>query len=114
MSALHILFNPSAAADLRRALENTGGEDKVIAYCDDLSFGPINPPDTLARSTWVDQVLGYSGWEELAPELEEFWAEALAHRPERIVWVSRRSALEFCGFLEWLRRTGESPFKLVD
>jgi len=77
-------------------------------------MGPINPPDALIRATWVAQVLGYSGWEALGPKLDAFWTEALVERPERVVWVSRRSTLEFCGFLEWLRRNGELPFKLVD
>lgn len=81
---------------------------------DDLSFGPINPPDIKVRSAWVEEELGYTDWETLAPELDTFWSESLADRPRRIVWVSRRCTMEFCGFLEWLRRNGERPCEIVD
>jgi hypothetical protein len=114
MNELHIVFNSSAAVDLRRALISAGREVEVVAGVDDLSFGPIDHVGDCTRAKWVEAVLGYSGWDAVEQRQERFWSEALSDRPERIVWVSRRSTQEFCGFLEWLNRNGEQPFKLVD
>lgn len=112
MSDLHIVFSPSAAGDLRHGLVAAGVSGTVTAFPDDLSFGPINPADAGLRTEWVGEVLGFGGWDEL--ELGRFWSEALSDGPQRIAWVSRRSTREFCGFLEWLRRNGERPCKVVD
>jgi hypothetical protein len=114
MSELHIVFSPSAAVDLRRALASAGKDAEVAAIMDDLSFGPINPAGGGLRAKWVDEVLGYSDWDEVERQLEPFWSETLSEQRVRIAWVSRRSTMEFCGFLEWLRRNGERPCKVVD
>jgi len=114
MTTLHIVFGMSAAKSLREALSLTGKTDDVAAMCDDLSFGPINPPDLTARATWVEDTLGYTDWIELGPELEVFWSKALSGGYRPVVWVTRRSTTEFCGFLEWLRRSGERGFEIVD
>jgi hypothetical protein len=111
---LHVVFNPSAAVDLRKALAQAGRPDRVVAFFDNLSFGPINPSDIETRSAWVEAELGYSNWSELVRELNAFWAEALSADCRRIVWLSRRSVFEFTGFLEWLRRNGSNDFELVD
>jgi hypothetical protein len=114
MSALHILFSPSAAVDLRGALAMAGRDDQVVRLMDDLSFGPIDPPDLQARARWIEEALGWDDWETLAPELDAFWLASLDDHPRRIVWFSRRDTMEFCGFLEWLRRNGERPFEAID
>jgi hypothetical protein len=74
-------------------------------------FRPIDPPGGGLRAKWVDEVLG---WDEVEQQLEPFWSETLSEQRDRIAWVSRRSTMEFCGFLEWLRRNGERPCKVVD
>ena len=114
MRALHILFSPSAAVDLRRALATVGKDDLVAAMADDLSIGPIDPPGRDLRAEWVEQALGYTGWDLVGRELDQFWSDALSDVPHRVAWVSRRSTMEFCGFLEWLRRNGERPCSVVD
>jgi hypothetical protein len=43
---LHIVFTASGVGSLRQALKNAGRDDEVISFFDDLSFGPINPPDS--------------------------------------------------------------------
>ena len=111
---LHVVFNPSAAGDLRKALTQAGRPDRVVAFFDNLSFGPIDPPDIATRAAWVETELDYSGWFELTDEIETFWTEALATEFRRIIWLSRRSVGEFTGFLEWLRRNGPEAFELVD
>ncbi|WP_407154798.1 DUF3658 domain-containing protein [Bradyrhizobium sp. STM 3557] len=113
-SMLHIVFNPSAAASLRDALQQAGRDERVISLFDCLSFGPINPPDPEVRWKWVEEELGYSGWEKVVGEATSFWHEALSISNRRIAWLSRRSAQEYAGFLEWLWRLGEEPIEVVD
>ena len=113
-STLHIVFNPSAAAGLREALRQAGRGERVVGLFDCLSFGPINPPDPELRRKWVEEELGYTGWEEVVGEATSFWSEALSIGNRRIAWLSRRSAQEYAGFLEWLWRLGEEPTEVVD
>ncbi len=113
-SILHVVFNPSAAAGLRPALQKAERKDQVVALFDDLSFGPINPPDPKTRATWVDAHLGYSGWEEMDDENNHFWATALGGEGRRVVWVSKRSSQEYAGFLEFVWRLGERSCEVVD
>jgi hypothetical protein len=114
MPPLHVVFNPPAAAELRRALAQIGRDDRVVGLFDDLSFGPINPPDPGPRAQWMERELGWKGWEEVGDEVAAFWATALAHRGPRVAWMSRRSAQEYAGFLELVWRLGDSPCELVD
>ena len=94
-STLHIVFNPSAAACLRDALRQSGRDERVVSLFDCLSFGPINPSDPELRRTWVEEELGYTGWEEVVREAASFWPEALSISNRRIAWLSRRSAQEY-------------------
>jgi hypothetical protein len=111
---LHITFSMSAAADLRRALAHEGRDERVVALGDCLSFGPINPSDPQLRARWVETELGYTGWDEIGKEAEEFWRAALADEQNRVVWTSRRSTQEFSGFLEFVWRNGDKSFDVID
>ena len=96
---LHIVFNPSAAAELQHgALQQADRDERVVSLFDCLSFGPINPPDPDLRRKWVEEELGYSGWEAVVGETTSFWPEALSTSYRRIAWLSRRSAREYAGF----------------
>lgn len=116
---LHITFTPSGAGILRQALRQQFGEaargDRVIVLDDPLSIGPINPPDPGRRFEWMTECLGAAPaeWEGLPESADRFWEKALA-AANPIVWVSRRSAAEYCGFLEWVFRRGEAPYDVVD
>jgi Protein of unknown function/Domain of unknown function (DUF1835) len=110
---VHVLFSPSAAGELRRALAESGRADRVISSFDDLSFGPINPPDGRLRAMWVEEELGYSDWEDAVAGTTEFWREAVASG-RKIAWISRRSTLEYAGFLEWLWRLGDGACEVAD
>jgi Protein of unknown function/Domain of unknown function (DUF1835) len=112
--ALHIVFNPSAAGCLRDALRMSGRDERVVCLFDSLCFGPINPAEPELRTTWVEEELGYTGWEEIVGEATSFWSEALSISNRRIAWLSRRSAQEYAGFLEWLWRIGEEPVEVID
>lgn len=108
----HIVFNTSGAASLRQALQSAGRTDDVVALMDDLSFGPIEPLDPSLRANWVGEMLGWDDWEEVAAR--PFWREALSPDHRKIVWTSRRSSMEFSGFLAWLSRLGAARFEIVD
>jgi hypothetical protein len=113
-STLHIVFNPSAAAGLRDALRQAGRDESVVSLFDCLSFGPINRTDPELRTTWVEEELGYLGWEEVASQDHTFWSQALSSGCRKVAWMSRRSAQDYAGFLEWLGRLGEEPIEVVD
>jgi Protein of unknown function/Domain of unknown function (DUF1835) len=113
-STLHVVFTPSGAGSLRQALANAGRNDPVVAFFDDLSFGPINPPDSSLRAKWVEDELSRTGWDCVAAKSERFWHEALSPDYRKVAWLSRRSAMEYAGFLEWLWRLGDEPCETVD
>jgi hypothetical protein len=113
-ATLHVVFTPSGAGSLRPALTTAGRDDQVIAFFDDLSFGPINPPDLSLRATWVEDELGWTEWANMSPEIEEFWHEALSPNHRKVAWLTRRSAMEYAGFLEWVWRLGDQPCEIVD
>jgi hypothetical protein len=111
---LHIVFNASAAGELRKALREAGQEARVVRLFDNLAYGPINPPDPKVRQKWVELELGYTGFEKVFEETDVFWREALVEQGRKIAWMSRRSAPEYAGFLEWLWRLDELPCEVVD
>lgn len=110
----HIVFSMSAGGSLVAALELAGKSDSVLKLPDDLSYGPIVDlqPDT--RRQFIEDVLGCACHDDLSDLTRSFWQQALATSRDRIVWLSRRSAMEYGGFLEWLTRNGQAPFRLVD
>jgi hypothetical protein len=111
---LHIVFSMSAGANLRKALKQIGRDDRVIALPDDLSFGPINPSDANSRAQWMEAELGYTGWEEIIGGAQAFWTAAVSARNRRVVWMSRRSAPEYAGFLEFVWRLDNSLCEIID
>jgi hypothetical protein len=113
-SILHIVFNPSAAHDLRNALQQAGRDEHVVGFPDNLSFGPIDPLDPALRIRWMEEELSYTGWEEVVAEATSFWTDALSTGNRRVAWLSRRSAQEYAGFLEWLWRVGDESIEVVD
>lgn len=112
-SILHIVFCPSAAGTLKKALHGAGRSDRVVSSFDNLAMGPINPPDLQTRLDWMEEELCW-GWEGVHVEEEAFWKAALAEDVRRVAWTSRRSAPQYCGFLEWLWRLGDWPCEVID
>jgi hypothetical protein len=112
-TVLHFVFTPSGAGCLNQALKAAGRDDQIIIFFDDLSFGPINPPDSSLRAEWVENELGRTGWEDITAESERFWkAPSSDHRT--VAWLTRRSAKEYAGFLEWAWRMRDAPYDVVD
>jgi hypothetical protein len=133
--ALHIVFGDSAGGTLRRALREARREEKVVAYWDDLSFGPISPPDPADRAAWAGRELrfpmhrlGFSlernvtiisddppnAARKLLNEVAKFWDEVLSAHGRRVIWMSRRAAYEYAGFLECIWRIGDERLDVGD
>lgn len=113
-TVLHFVFTASGAGCLVQALRKAGRNDQVIISCDDLSFGPINPSDYASRSKWVENELGQTDRDEMAKPSERDWYEALFPDNRKVAWLTRRSATEYAGFLDWLWRYGDAPCDIVD
>lgn len=111
---LHIVFSVTAAADLRKALKLVGRSDEVVALSDDYRYGPIEPLDPALREAWIADELGFEMEGFLPLRHEEFWSAALSDRLRRVVWTSRRSALEHLGFLAWTCRIADAAIDIVD
>jgi hypothetical protein len=111
---VHLTFHPSAVKSLRDAIQQAGRDDSVIRDFDSFNFGPINPPSPALRASWVEEELGYTGWEEVNDKSSSFWSEALSPDTHKIAWMSRRCTQCYAGFLEWLWRIGDQPADLID
>lgn len=113
-TVLHFVFSPSGAGCLVQALRNAGRDDQVITSFDDLSFGPVNPPDPVLRNKWIEDELAQSGWIDASNAPERLWDEAPLTDNRKIAWLTRRSAMEYAGFLDWLWRLGDAPCEVVE
>ena len=113
MCCNHILFNRSAAPELGRALAHAGRNDSILIFPDNLSRGPINPPDWKQRAQWTANKL-LCEIPDLSAEIDAFWAAALASSIKPVAWMSRRSAHEYANFLEWLWRMEDLPCQIID
>ena len=113
---LHITFEDNAARNLRKALPRSRANDRVVHFPDDLSFGPIDPPDPLLRAAWAKhEILFASGdGRALARATRSFWRRCASPRKRCVVWLARSSAREYCGFLEFVWRWGDAPYEIVD
>ena len=109
---LHVVFGMSAAGSLRQAFTLIGRDDRVIGLPDNLSFGPINPPEAKARARWVEEVLNYDP--DWALGIDAFWDDAVSPNFRAVAWVCRRSASEYAGFLEWVWRQGDDECVAID
>jgi len=113
-TTLHVVLKPSGAGCLCQSLKTAGRDDQVIPFFDDLSFGPINPPDSSLRAKWVENELSRTGWDDVTAESERFWRGALSSDQRTVAWLTRRSANEYAGFLEWSWRMDDAPYEVVD
>jgi len=113
-TVLHFVFTPSGAGCLVQALRKAGRDDQVVASFDDLSFGPIDPADASLRAKWVERELGERDWNRPPASSERVWDEARFPDHRKVAWLTRRSAMEYAGFLDWLWRLGDTPCEVVD
>jgi Protein of unknown function/Domain of unknown function (DUF1835) len=113
-TVLHFVFTPSGAGCLVQALRKAGRDDPVIVSYDDLSFGPIDPGDALSRTEWVANELGQTDWDDQIDGSERVRDETRFPDNRKVAWLTRRSAMEYAGFLDWLWRLGDAPCEVVD
>jgi hypothetical protein len=114
-AVLHVTFGSYSDKPLRAALKRAERDELVAGLWDDLSLGPIDPPDPKVRWAWARQEMGlFAQCREIFAEKNNAWDAALSIPGRRIGWTSRRSADEFCGFLEWIWRLGDAPCEIVD
>lgn len=111
---IHIVFGDAAGIELRDALRQSGNDDRVLEFPDDLGFAPIAPSDPGTRAQWVVEQLGEPEWREIVPHVDAFWAAALSGTDRHVVWFSRRVARDYCGFFDYLWRIGDRPCEVVD
>ncbi len=104
-AVLHVVFNRSAAGSLKEALALAGRNDPVIGLFDNFSFGPIASDEADDRVRWVEDVLGYDGWEEVVSENASF-LEASRSASRLNAWVSLRETVTYAGYLWWLSSMG--------
>jgi hypothetical protein len=114
MGTLHVVTGYSAAKSLRQAIEAAGNGDLALNLLDDLSYGPINSPDVGSRAEWIEQNLAVDLRQEFDRIESTFWEPLLAWTGPLILWVSRRSTLEYSGFLEIVCRLQDRPAEVVD
>jgi hypothetical protein len=113
MKTLHVVFTSGGAVDLRTALFRAGRDEDVVSLLDNYSFGPIDPPDAAARARWAAAELGWDNFVETAESATVFWTAAMAPARRRVIWISRRTAQEYAGFLAFVARS-EGEFDVVD
>jgi hypothetical protein len=113
--ALHIVLGESAGGTLRVALRQAHRDGEVLSFNDDLSFGPIDPPVPMMRAAWAKTELCFpdEATAALHDTLDRHWDPAVSAE-KRVIWFSRRTAREFCGFLELVSRMGRQEYEVVD
>jgi len=109
----HFVFTLSGAGCLVQALRKADRDDPVVATCHDLHFGPIDPSDPSSRAKWLENELGRIDLKDAARS-ERDWDEARFPGHRKVAWLTRRSAMEYAGFLDWLWHRGDTPCDLVD
>ncbi len=111
---LHIVFSEAGAENVRNALEKASRRDEVAGMPDCLSLGPINPPDLQTRQAWLEQELTGNGYEDVYARTELFWNKVLTDKKPKVLWVSRRCAADYAGFLEAVWRLDGAPCSVID
>ena len=99
---LHVMFDASAGGSLRQALAEAGVREKVVAFDDDFSIGPINPAAQKLRAQWAKKVLDVPYWTQITAQTGKHLAASVRAGRHPVIWFSRRDARSYCGFLEWL------------
>lgn len=111
MRTLHIAPGDSAACSLRQALQIAGRDDKLIAFRDDLSCGPIASNDVKARAEWWQQDLD---WPEIEADLRSFWERVDATDKRIVVWFGCHSARELALRLACASHMKDRPYHFID
>jgi hypothetical protein len=109
----HFVFTLSGAGNLVQALRKAGRYDQVVATWHHLNVGPLDPSDPVARAKWLEKEIGRVEPEDTAPS-ERAWNETRFPGHRKVAWLTRRSAMEYAGFLDWSWHRKDAPFDVVD
>lgn len=101
---LHVCFSSSASGIIRRILRARSRNEAVFTFVDDISAGPIADICGEERKAWFLKYFGADilEIEQLWEGQIKFWSETIISQDQLMVWLIRRSAAEYCGFLELL------------
>jgi hypothetical protein len=111
MRTLHIAPGDSAGGSLRRAILDSGRDEDVLPYRDDLSCGPVSSDDPSARAAWWAP---HYQAPEVDRALRAFWDRIATTDDRLVVWFGRHSAMELAFFLSWTDRLGDRSYDVVD
>lgn len=111
---VHVAFGESSAGSLVSAMRMMQRSDEVRYLGDDLAVGPIDPADPALRGAWHAEVLADPDDTRYVENDAALWQRLAAPGIEIVVWMSRRSATEYCGLLELLWRVTEAPVSIID
>lgn len=117
LQTMHVVISASGAGSLRQALRAAGRrKERIVAFPDHLSYGPIDPPDPESRLDWMVAALGHerTDWDWLPEHVNEFWRRASEPAARTVVWTSSRSADEHAAFLAWVERMDGQPYDVAD
>jgi hypothetical protein len=110
---IHILFS-AAAGTLRQVLGDRGKGERVAHFTDALDWGPISSVDFEDRETWLNvnapTDLGPIDW--LVDSASQFRA-IVSSDPDRLIWLSPRSATELSGLHWFLNEFGASNAQFI-
>ncbi len=110
---IHVTFGPSRAESVRDALRMQGCDERIIALSSVLNYGPIDPPDSDVRHTWIRTVLRCDPqFDRREPEAP--WTEATSASVYPVYWVCMSDAAEQASFLEFAFRMAGRPFDIID
>ena len=113
VETIHVVFGCARAETIRNALRVLGSKERVIGLPNDLSLGPINPPDPDVRQEWIKSSLRCEPHDDMR-EAEKPWTEATSSDVYPIYWVCMNDAFEHASFLEFAHRMTGRPFDIVD
>lgn len=63
---------------------------------------------------WMETELGFEREQGFEKRVYDFWEKLLTDKRHKVIWTSRRSAMDYTGFLECLWRLGDEPCSVVD
>ncbi len=110
---VHVAFGWAIAESICDALRMLGRNERVIGLPENLSFGPINPPDTKFRHAWMRSILRCEPSDGLR-EIEQSWTIVTSPDVYPVFWVCKSCAAEQATFLEFVFRMDGRPFDIID
>lgn len=114
---VHVVFGDSVGGILRQGLRQAQLREEILSFPDNLAYGPVNG-DPSIRIGWCqgrfDDLKDGRWLYPSASDLADFWDRFDQAKSRKVIWVSRRSSREYCGFLECLFRSDANDSILIN